>query len=699
MDAKLIAAALGRSRPAANGEWLASCPVVDHGQGNGDRNPSLSVTDADGKLLLKCHGGCSQHDVWAAVRDLGLLPQLSEWVEPLVIRPINGHHPAPVQVPVPRPPGQLPRSTGQVNLTGEWEYADEHGVVLFVKQRFWTSDTKGKTYKLLRVLEDGSRQASMQGARVIPYRLADVLEAKRQAKPVFLCEGEKAADALASIGVFTSTSHTGAGSWPAANSTWFADLNIVLVPDNDQPGYRYASLVASALLPLAKSVRLLALPVGHTEDAFEWVMAGGDKAQLMALCKGLQPVLDAESIVYLPPAAEDSEPSTDLSLDAEAFESEPALELVPAESKIRIEPWDTIQDEPVEWLIQDVLPRKGFSALFGPPGSFKSFVALDIAHSVATGTAWMGKEVSTPGAVLYICGEGHGGVGARIRACRLHHKTEPGAKVYVIRHQLNLRSSKEDIQQLHLAISNLVQREEIRFELVQVDTLARAFGGGNENDSSDMGAFIASLSKIQRLLDCALQIVHHVGKDITKGLRGHSSLLGALDTELELQRLDSALQDNQYAGSGNITITKQKDGSDGAKYGFRMVKVNLDNGRLGFDNTQSLAVEAADIVVNTQQVGLNRTGQGKHQGKAMTAFVESLRETDRIQTTKFGSKRVALVSLWREKVWRGLGKTGEIKSQDSDFRSIWRAATGLEGVTLDGDFAFFSTKTAEKEHF
>jgi hypothetical protein len=527
-----------------------------------------------------------------------------------------------------------------------------------------------------------------------------VLYASRKNKPVFVCEGEKASDALASIGVFTSTSHTGAGSWPAANSTWFADLNIVLVPDNDAPGYRYASLVAAALLPIAKSIRLLALPVGHTQDAYEWVAAGGDKAQLMTLCKGLQPLADAESIVYLPPApAEDPEPEIELLIDAEAFEPEPALELAPAESKIRIEPWDTIEDEPVEWLIQDVLPRRGFSALFGPPGSFKSFVALDIAHSVATGTAWMGKEVSVPGAVLYICGEGHGGVGARIRACRLHHRTAPGAKVYVIRHQLNLRSSKEDIQQLHLAISNLVQREEIRFELVIVDTLARAFGGGNENDSSDMGAFIASLSKIQRLLDCALQIVHHVGKDITKGLRGHSSLLGALDTELELQRLDAALQDNQYAGSGNITITKQKDGSDGAKYGFRMVKVNLDNGRLGFDNTQSLAVEAADIVVNTQQVGLNRTGQGKHQGKAMTAFVESLRETDRIQTTKFGSKRVALVSLWREKVWRGLGKTGEIKSQDGDFKAIWRAATGLEGVTLDGDFAFFTTKTDEKEHF
>ena len=66
-------------------------------------------------------------------------------------------------------------------MTDEWEYVDESGIVLFVKQRFKTSDTKGKTYKLLRVMEDGSRQASMQGARVIPYRLSDVLEAKLQA--------------------------------------------------------------------------------------------------------------------------------------------------------------------------------------------------------------------------------------------------------------------------------------------------------------------------------------------------------------------------------------------------------------------------------------------------------------------------------------------------------------------------------------
>ena len=691
MDAKLIAAALGRARPAANGHWLASCPVLDHGQGNGDKNPSLSVRDEEGKLLLKCHGGCSQQDVWAAVRDMGLLPETSEWVEPLagIGRRINGHHPPAPRLPVPT----TPTTPVQVELEQEWLYLDESGVTQFVKQRFRTSDAKGKTYKLLRVMSDGTRQASMMGARIIPYRLADVLAADTQRKPVFICEGEKAADALASIGVFACTSHTGAGSWPAANSVWFKDLAVVLVPDNDAPGYRYASLVAAALLSIAKSVRLLALPVGHTEDAFEWVAAGGDKSDLMALCKGLEPISEVGEIVYTPVVDQiDTVPeSSELVPDFDAPE--------PAESKILIEGWDTIQDEPVEWLIQDVLPRKGFSALFGPPGSFKSFVALDIAHSVATGKAWMGKEVSVPGAVLYICGEGHGGIGARIKALRVHHKTEPGAPVYVIRHQLNLRSSKEDVHQLQLAITNLVARTQVRFELVQVDTLARAFGGGNENDSSDMGSFIQSLSKIQRLLDCALQIVHHVGKDVTKGLRGHSSLLGALDTELELQRINDGLQDNNIAGAGNITITKQKDGSDGAKYGFRMVKVDLDNTNLGFESTQSLAVEATDVAVNVQPVGLKRTGQGKHQGKAMAAFVESIKETDRIQTTKFGQKKVTLVSLWREKVWRGLGKTGEVKGRDIEFKAAWRAATNLEGVTLDGDFAFFTTKFNEKEHF
>jgi hypothetical protein len=95
----------------------------------------------------------------------------------------------------------------------------------------------------------------------------------------------------------------------------------------------------------------------------------------------------------------------------------------------------------------------------------------------------MGREVKKTGAVLILCGEGFGGVGARIKAIKIHHQTEDGAPIYIVRHQLNLRSSQEDFNALMLAVVQLVEQTGIEFMLAIVDTLARAFGGGNENDS------------------------------------------------------------------------------------------------------------------------------------------------------------------------------------------------------------------------
>ena len=72
-DTETIAKALGNARQV-NGQWLASCPVPGHGRGNGDKNPSLSITESEGKVLFHCHGGCDQRDVFDAVRSRDLLP-------------------------------------------------------------------------------------------------------------------------------------------------------------------------------------------------------------------------------------------------------------------------------------------------------------------------------------------------------------------------------------------------------------------------------------------------------------------------------------------------------------------------------------------------------------------------------------------------------------------------------------------------
>jgi hypothetical protein len=286
-----------------------------------------------------------------------------------------------------------------------------------------------------------------------------------------------------------------------------------------------------------------------------------------------------------------------------------------APKRYRLEAWDSIKDEPVEWLIDGVLPRRSFAALFGAPGSYKSFVALDIAEAVATGRAWMNRDVnsdlSTQSAVLYIAGEGHGGIGARIKACKKHNNTPDGAQIYVIRSQINMRSSLADMEALVASVDELVAEHEIKLELIIVDTLARSMGGNaNENSSEDMGAIINNLGAIQARYNSSLLVVHHSGKDATKGMRGHSSLLGAVDTELEITKILG--KDERQ---GTIMIRKQKDGEDGLTLGFKCVEIGLGDS-LGLLEASSLAIQMDDSVNSMTEESAkhrkkpNRLGKG-----------------------------------------------------------------------------------------
>jgi hypothetical protein len=345
---------------------------------------------------------------------------------------------------------------------------------------------------------------------------------------------------------------------------------------------------------------------------------------------------------------------------------------------IKIESWDEIQDEPVEWLIEGVIPQGSFTALYGPPGSFKSFIALDIAEAIATGRSWMGKPVKQTGAVLYLAGEGFGGIGARIKACKLHHQTEDGAPIYIVRHQLNLRSSAEDFNALMLAVVQLVEQTGMEFQLAIVDTLARAFGGGNENSSEDMGAFITAMGKVQEFLNCALMVLHHSGKDAAKGLRGHSSLLGAVDTELELLRFDEQMK-------GVLTISKQKDGADNERFGFEMVEVEIRSAGLGLSEAVvSLAVQASDSAVNEQpkKAGKSNAGSGKNQRLAMQCLERMVKEHGAAKYIEGLQRHAIKLELWRQELWSKMGCTDEDKSS---FKMAWKRAKDDLQKSGEGD--------------
>lgn len=691
MQAEQIAKQLGNAKKA-NGQWVASCPVPSHGKGNGDKNPSLSIDINDeGKPLFHCHGGCSQEDVFHTIRSMHLLPELEERPDPLAnIKPIP-----------------------KVEFQQEWIYTDEHRQPVFVKQRLRVGES-GKTYRLYKIDEHGRKQSSLADARIVPYNLPALLDAKTAGRNIFLVEGEKAADAIKSIGMIATTAHTGAGSWPQAITEYFAGAQVIILPDNDAVGWQYAHKAAEAILPIAKSVKVVDLGLqGQGDDAYEFIEEGGSRDKLVALVKAASVISSVDQVTMperLNQITKSSTQNEEICTDQldhvqktaeieHEFASEPPKENKINAKHIAIEHWDSIQDEPVKWLIHSVIPVGAFTALYGPPGSFKSFIALDIAESIATGRPWMGNEVTEKGAVLYICGEGFGGVGARIKACKQHHQTQDGAPIYVIRHQLNLRSSVEDFNALMVSIETLVMETGINFKMIIVDTLARAFGGGNENDSSDMGAFITACGRIQQIVqDCALMILHHSGKDASKGLRGHSSLLGAVDTELELLRFDESMK-------GIITISKQKDGQDNTRIGFEMVKVELSapNKSLQIgDPVTSLAVKASELGAYDamKKDSKSNAGHGKNQVLSLQCLESAIKKNGHLKLIEGTQRMVVDLMHWRSELWSKMGCTDEDKDS---FKVTWsRIRKDLpkygHGQISDG-YAWLTAKSESGESF
>jgi hypothetical protein len=653
MQAEQIAKSLGNAK-RANGQWVASCPVPSHGKGNGDKNPSLSVhIDDEGKPLFHCHGGCTQESVFQTIRDMHLLPELEERPDPLAnIKP-------------------LPK----VEFQQEWQYQDEDRVTVFVKHRLRVGES-GKTYRLYKVDTDGKRYPTLGDARIVPYKLPELLDAKTAGRIIYLAEGEKAVDALMSLGVVATTAHSGAGHWPEAITEYFAGANVVILPDNDLSGWGYARKAAEAILPIAKALKVVDLGLQEQgDDAFEFIEAGGGRAELAALVKAA-PKINSVDDVTIPERLQAIQPNAPIDVPppqvediAKEFAADPPKEAPPPKplKTIKIESWDTIQDEPVEWLIEGVIPKGSFTALYGPPGSFKSFIALDIAEAIATGRTWMGKEVKQTGAVLYLAGEGFGGIGARIKACKLHHQTEDGAPIYIVRHQLNLRSSAEDFNALMMAVVQLVEQTGMEFSLAIVDTLARAFGGGNENSSEDMGAFITAMGKVQEFLNCALMVLHHSGKDAAKGLRGHSSLLGAVDTELELLRFEEQMK-------GVLTISKQKDGADNERFGFEMVEVEIRPAGLGLsDPVVSLAVQASDSAVNemSKKAGKSNAGAGRNQCLEMSCLETVVKDKGIIKFID-GLQRMAVdLEDWRQEF---RSRMGIDETSEGKFKTAWSRA-------------------------
>ena len=216
--------------------WIARCP------GHEDRNPSLSIHERTGKILLLCHAGCTTEAVCAAagivMRDLFLDTD------------------------------NAPR------IVAEYNYTDETGKLLYQVVRF-----EPKDFRQRRPDGNGGWTWNLNGVRRVLYRLPEALAAKS----VLVVEGEKDVETASKLGLVATCNAGGAGKWREESSESLRGKRVAIIADADEPGRKHAQQVAASLCGKTESLKVLELP--GAKDLSEWVGKGGTRLGLLELIR------------------------------------------------------------------------------------------------------------------------------------------------------------------------------------------------------------------------------------------------------------------------------------------------------------------------------------------------------------------------------------------------------------------------------
>lgn len=211
-------------------------------------------------------------------------------------------------------------------------------------------------------------------------------------------------------------------------------------------------------------------------------------------------------------------------------------------------------------LIKGFLSQGAMSVLYGPSGAGKTFLSLDIAFHVATGLPWATRKTEQR-AVLYLLGEGAQGVHARATALlRRYGFSDP--PLFLVTTSVDLFSTDGDARPIVDAIKEIEDTTGFTVGLTVVDTLARAIAGGDENSSQDMGQFVHNVDLIREHSNTHVLLVHHTGKDVSRGARGSSVLRAATDTEIEVE-------------PNRLIVTKQREMDGTLALDFRLIPFQL----------------------------------------------------------------------------------------------------------------------------
>lgn len=456
--------------------------------------------------MMICHAGCKIEDVVAAIglcmRDLmpdGPAPRASRRARV----DLNGANGAGGNRGARGPRKYFPTAAdavaalerGSRRRTGLWTYHDRAGEPVMQVVRFDTAGESGtkpvKEFRPVARSSEGWFIGSADSGRPL-YRLPELLAADA-CSLVFVCEGEKAADAAREVGLLATTSPHGARSAAKADWSVLADREVVVLPDHDRAGHEYAAEVARLLKTAgAKTIRVV-----HLADLWREIPEGGDMADFVDNRGN-----DAQSI------------GRELQSAVQGARAEkPAL--VPVDGGPVLIRMSDVTPEEVSWLWPGRFALGKPSLIAGDPGLGKSFLTIDIAARVSRGAGWPDtpEAPQCPGGVVLLSAEDGisdtiyprlataGAVMDRIAVMQAVRKVEDGKAA---EKPFDLST---DLSALEAAILQVPD-----CKLVVIDPLTAYLGRVDSHKNAELRGLLAPLGNLATRHRVAVIAVTHLNK-------------------------------------------------------------------------------------------------------------------------------------------------------------------------------------------
>jgi hypothetical protein len=477
IETLLAALRSNRCEPKRQGaSWRVKCP--SH---RGESDDSLKIDRGDdGRALLTCFAGCEPSAMVEAV-GLTLSDLFPDSNERSQLRATIKSQRLTPQPAKNAPARKIDRSTP---YEAEYPYYGPNGVLRYVVRRY-------DNPKDFRPFVPGVDYSTRGMAERVPYRLPEL---RASDGLVIIAEGEKDVHALESLGFPATCNDGGAGKWTAEHARWLAGRDIVVIPDNDEPGIKHAHAVAATLQGIARSVKVLEPLPGVTDkgDPFDWIEAGGTAAELRALID----------------TAPEWEPGK-----VEA--TGPRLELVSLAD---------VQPREVDWFWQNWLARGKLHILAGHPGDGKSTLTAWLAAVLSNGAVLPDGSIAPELGTLFLLGEDAADDTLRPRLDL--HGADVGKIAYVRavidggrRSVLNL---SKHLDQIRDALKTG------RYGVLVVDPLTAFMPKTDRNAEGDVRDVLTPLADVADETGAAVLAVMHLGKGSgDKGRRLLQSILGA----------------------------------------------------------------------------------------------------------------------------------------------------------------------------